>query len=384
MRTLILATLVIYLSAIDSAKAQGINDVSVSIDQGNDIDIQSQQTQSVSGTGGAASPTGGRFLYSSLKMMFLRPGSAGGTNPRDYIYSGFVANPSKSITVSPQFYARETFNEKNSFSGTGVVDSYGSDVGVDLNTNTGLKIEPDFGYKYSSRDLVGTNTLRTNSYNGTLTLTQKIFPLVAITKHQPGATFNLRDATTDDLNKMQNDIYPNMDIKLGLVAAITASDLNTLVKGSRIKTSQDAYDVAPSVTFDFALSHEFTISLVPSFDDTMISTSTGTSASGGSLQIQERNTYTYVPSADTTESFQLTEYNSLLHDTSIEPLPPAAVPIAYQNWAKFGLSFSYDKVYDDQDPDNKRHVIARVEYSYEAFNAAYQAQNIIASVNIDF
>ncbi len=395
---LIAATL-LYLAASCAVNAQGINDVSVSIDQSNDQDVLNQQTQSFNGETGV----GQQSLRVRAPLLFTSANSTGestlkaghrplppGTAPiwSDYIYSGFVANKSPTFFTTPQFYTRDTFNEKNSFLGTGVTDSYGHDLGVDINTRTGLRIEPDFGYKYAARDLDGTNTQRANSYAGTLTFTQKVFPLAAITDDQPGATFNLREATDEDLKKLDNDIYPNMDIKLGFVAAITATNLSTLTAGSRVKTSQDAYDLSPSLTFDFALSKQFTLSLVPSYDNTMTSTSTATSSSGGSLQIQQRNTYTYVPThggvPDTIQSFQITEYNSLLHDTSLEPLPPVAMPIAYQNWAKFGLSLTYNRVYGDPRLKDKRHILARVEYSYEAFNAAYEAHNVIASVNIDF
>jgi hypothetical protein len=80
---------------------------------------------------------------------------------------------------------------------------------------------------------------------------------------------------------------------------------------------------------------------------------------------------------------RLTEYNTLLHDTNQEPLPPPVSPIPYQNWAKFGVAVIYDAIYFENGSD-KKHITARVEYSYEAFNAGYEAHNVIASVNIQF
>ena len=137
-----------------------------------------------------------------------------------------------------------------------------------------------------------------------------------------------------------------------------------------------------NVAFDFYLSSRMTINIVPAYAAELRSTSMGTSSSAGILQVQDRNTYT-VPletSAGTVvKSLQFTEFNNLEHDTNEEPLPPPVSPLPYQNWAQFGAAVSYNALYDAN-----RHIILRVQYSYDAFNAAYEAHTVVASVNVDF
>jgi hypothetical protein len=319
-------------------------------------------------------------------------GVTAGLSPDKYIYSGFQNGPLPFI-VSSDWYTRETFNEKNSFLGTGVVNTFGTDTGVDIGTRTGFSFNPDFGYKYGARDLNAANAMYSDGYVGQLNFAQKIFPLVAMTRDQPGATYNLRDATTDDLDRASFDIFPNFSVVMGLTLQFTALSSTTLTKGTRLKGTQNSWDIAPNLTFQFNVTDSYTIQVQPSWDETLSSNDVGQSASGGTIQIQLRNQYTKALDSVTLspgkpalvrEAFIVTQYEALLHDTNQEPLPTSTAPhVTYQNWAAFGVSGVYKKMYND-DAKHPEYLQFRVDYSYQAFNAAFEGHTLVASLNVDF
>jgi hypothetical protein len=313
--------------------------------------------------------------------------------PQDYIYSGFMQKP-VALIVQSDWYTRETFNEKNPFLGTGVVDTFGTDTGVDVTNRYGLTFNPDFGYKYAARDLSAPNAMYSDGYVGQLNFSQRVFPLIAIMAGQPNATYNLREATQDDVDQKKFDIYPNFSINFGLNTQFTALDSTTLTKGNRVKGTQNSWDLAPNMNFAFNITKNYTIQLQPTWDDTMTSNNLGKSASGGTMQIQLRNQYTFelekmdrsTPQVKAppliTQSMIVTQYNGLFHDTNQEPLPTAP-PAVFQNWANFGVSAIYKKMYND-DLKHPQYLQIRIDYSYQAFNSLYEGHTLVASLNLDF
>jgi hypothetical protein len=318
-------------------------------------------------------------------------------------YSGYrnssMPVPTKLFTFN-YFINQETYNEKNSFLGTGVTNTFLNQLGCDITTPYGTDIQPFISYQYASTHLFGTTSSRGNTYGAALNLSQKIFPFFPLfgssfAESQPNAVFNLGNATPEQIAAINSgdhdvhNIYPNFDTKLGL--SLGAADANLgKFKGHWSYVTQDIYSIAPNMAFDFyfrpaTVENRLSllpnaVSIIPTYSHQLTSANDGTSGSSGILSIQDRNTYIWALDAksdsDKTvdESIQVVESNTLLHDTDQEPLVLSPTPASYQNWAKFGLAVQY------VNPA----VSVKVEYTYEAFNAQYASQNVVATLNIAF
>ena len=345
-------------------------------------------------------------------------------------YSGY------STTVKPvsvAILAQQGFTSKDSFVGMGVMTTYMSQVGLDFATCFGTDIQPFLNYQHASRDLIGTTTYRSDSYGGSINIVQRLFPFVAITDRQRKAVYNFQadDTSVKDVNGTPQplsdgnsivvdkktglpvmyvkDVYPNCDGNLGVSLGMNAPDISTFKKSKWIDSNQNMYSVAPSAIFDLFFRPVVddgvprpcyvgylpnSISFVATYNDTLAMADDGTSSSNGTLSFQERNTYAFALGHPTglplaknkkdftdvvphpNETIQLIETNTLLHDTNQEPLTPPSGPLPYQNWAKFGLAIAYT--------NTKAKLNVKLEYTYEAFNALYDSQNVVASVSYQF
>ena len=387
-----------YVLTIDRANAQTFDPT---IDIGNQVDenvSRALQTQTASGSSSALVPSSEEYSARAIEQKYQD-------------YSGFLIPPPPGTPVQPvnwwepkETLLQETFNEKNSFLGTGVTDGYTSQVGLDFRTPFGTDIQPFFVYQHASRDLVGTTIYRADSYGGSLGITQKLFPLIA---GQPLARYNLGDSSNVVYNAQgyAPDYYPNFDLNLGLNFNAASTDVSNLKKGTWADSTQATYGLAPSLIFGFYfkrpnIENKFSlipasVTIVPTYSDQMVMANNGTSGSNGILSIQDRNTYVWVVhqtdlpidvQPTPTETIEVTESNTLLHDSNQEPLT-ASTPTPYQNWAKFGLALAYRHT-EVVRPGEKKSGFwidsVKVEYTYEAFNAQYEARNVVASLNIKF
>jgi len=290
----------------------------------------------------------------------------------------------------------EGFNEKNSFIGKGVTDAYSSQLGFSIKSPFGTTIQPFVSYQYASTDLQGANTAHANTYGASLNLSQKIIPFQPVFHdHQSGAVRNIGDQSKDvfcqDVNAYR-DHYPNYDVTAGLNISYGDANLATFKKGWAYDT-QDGYGITPSFSFDYFRKRAATdggfdglpdaVSIVPSYAYLSTDGMKDESSSAGLLSIQDRNTYLFVlePKSDCDQTpiqtLQLIESNTLFHDTNQELIAASTGPIAYQNWARFGLALEYTNTVDP-----KRNLpVAKIEYDYDAFNAQYQAHTVMLTIN---
>ncbi len=404
----------IWISYVTTFAIANAQDIDPSINIGNQVDQNVVDTLIAPG----ATPVNiTEARQKSAASLQLTPWSTP-TTKNGYLspYSGYATSVAP-LTVS--VLAQQGFSSKDSFTGMGVTTSYTSQVGLDLATCYGTDIQPFLSYQHASRDLIGTTTYRSDAYGGSLNLTQRIFPLAAITDKQPKAVYNFSGGDTTPIDATQSlsngngyigdtkyvkDVYPNCDINLGLNLGLNAPSITTLKKTTWVASNQNMYSVAPSVVFDLFLRPVLadgiprprylpnSISIVPTYNDTMTMVDNGTSGSNGTLAIQERNAYVFAihpptdPPVDkfnrkptdlvphASETIQIIETNTLLHDTNQEPTTASPGPIPYQNWAKFGLAIAY----------TNKNVNLKVEYTYEAFNTMYDTQNVVASLSCKF
>lgn len=307
----------------------------------------------------------------------------------------------------------EGFNEKNSFLGKGVTDTYSTQLGWSEQSPVGTIIQPFINYQNTGTDLVGTNTAHSSGIGASLNISQKIFPAIPVfCERQPGAVWNIGSTTNDkpcpDNPSHRPDHYPNFDIQTGLNLSFGDTNLATLKHGWSYNT-QDAYGISPNLSFDFYRKRTNSddglswlpaaVSIVPTYAYAMAENQSGNSSSSGLLSIQNRNTYLWVLAHEDdcdqtpTESIQLIESNTLFHDTNQEPLTPSTTPIRYQNWARFGLAlaYSYLDIVKITNPNGTPGTVKKaslpqlkVEYDYDAFNNQYEAQTVTISANISF
>jgi hypothetical protein len=310
----------------------------------------------------------------------------------------------------------ESFVEKNSFLGKGTTDSYQTQEGWSFNSPVGTSIQPYLSYQNSSTELLGANTYHANTYGAALNLTQRVVPLTAVFQdNQPNATLNLGSTKSDPWCEkdptIKPDHYPNLDVQAGLNLSYGDSNLATLTHGWAYNTD-DSYGISPNAAVDFYLKPSSNLSDAPSLEDLMpcaisivptygylmTEDQHGDSASSGLLSIQDRNTYSFVigagPDCDRTpwQSIQVTEINTLFHDTNQEFLTPQTGPIRYQNWARFGLAISYMNLGEPPTPDlcNRSTArtnslpLAKIEYDYDAFNNQYEEHTVLLTVNFSF
>ena len=331
-------------------------------------------------------------------------------------FSGYRPNGSNGKEVPGQedplkvnyFISQEMFNAKNTYvPGVGDTTTYNNQIGCDLTTPYATDIQPFINYQYATQHLNGMNTFRDNTYGAALNISQKIFPFAPVFEEgEAGAVYNLRNATPQERSRIATgdvpDIYPNFDTKLGFSVGFTDNNQESFKKAHWSYMTQDVYSLSPNLAFDFymkrpTVENQFSlipaaISIVPTYNDQCISANDGTSGSSGIFSVQNRNTYIYVitPGAvgnqnssavvdvQPKEAVTVTESNTILHDTNQEPLQAPKSPNLYQNWAKFGLAVAYNRMIDDHK------VSAKFEYTYEAFNALYESNNVVLSVNISF
>ena len=332
----------------------------------------------------------------------FQPATSGGSS----LYSGYSSNPLKNWTPKGLILI-EGFNDKSSYIGKGVTDTYSTQMGWSEQSPVGTIIQPFINYSRVNTDLGGTNTAHATGIGASLNISQKIFPFgPVVNEGQAGAVRNIGSSANDPacpLNaSIKPDHYPNFDIQAGLNLSFGDSNLATLKHGWSYDT-QDTYGISPNCSFDFyrkqasstADDHFWllpaAVSIVPTYAYTMTSNQADKTASAGLLSIQDRNVYLWVLSHKDdcdntpTKSIQLIESNTLYHDTNQEPLTPPTTPIQYQNWARFGLAIAYS--YINIKPDGTKGISLpqlKVEYDYDAFNAQYEAQTVTVSANISF
>lgn len=341
-------------------------------------------------------------VYNTIHMEAAPVPAAAPINGGNVPYSGFTTNAPTAVQYKTNaMLFQETFTEKNSYTGMGVTDGFATQIGTDISNNVGTDIQPNLSYQYAARDRIGTTTYRADTYSATLGITQKVFPFKPLLQYQGGATYNLGDpepgATTYEANgqKYIADVYPSFDANLSFNAGANEACVFNLGKGSWAHTDQHTFALAPGLVFNFYLkrldkAHNHfsliptTISIAPTYTDQMTMVNNGTSSSAGILTIQDRNSYYWVfdddlPSGDVTVKgvryLQVTESNTLYHDTNQEAVTTPVSPYIYQNWAKFALGVTYQY---------KPGLSGKVEYTYEAFNNMYDSQTVVASCNFKF
>lgn len=291
----------------------------------------------------------------------------GGANGQ---YSKFQETPPDLFTRS-NFFTRYTFNDRESSIGKGTVDTNRADIGVDVATKYGFGFVPYMSFKNGLSSKDGTTVASSNAFAGTLSLSQKLFPLI---KDQPNAVYNFEPSTEGDMTK---DIYPNFSITSGCDLSYTASRIGTKMPSGYLNTNTDTYDLSPNLSFVLNVTVSFTVSINPTYTLESVSQSKTVDSSSGLLTMQDRNNYTFFTITDkgiVTSQFQAYEFNTLLRDTNNEPAL-ATTPVTYHTWGKFGVG-----VYYQVTPS----LIIRGEYAYEAFQNTYSSHNVTARLDFPF
>jgi hypothetical protein len=306
----------------------------------------------------------------------------------------------------------ESFNEKNSFIGRGVTDTYSSQLGWTFSTPIGTAITPTVSYAGASTGSGQSNTYHSNGYGVGLNFQQKILPAFPVFGTQPpqsGAVYNVGDTSKDPAcpNDPTNypDHYPNCDVQALL--GLSWQDTNLASRGKEwAYDTQDGYNATPGVQFDYfrkkSSNGKFdplpaAVNIVSTYSYLSVDGHNGESGSNGLLSVSDRNTWLWVlhPAGDcdhtSLRTISLIESNTLFHDTDQEPIAAPTTPVAYQNWARFGLAITYTDVTNaakgdpEADPDCSFIVpLIKLEYDYDAFNAQYEAHTVTLTMNFNF
>jgi hypothetical protein len=343
------------------------------------------------------------------------------TKKSDFIDSKFTDTPATwgaELKQSP-IIVTGIFNEKNSFVGKGLTDTYTGQVGWSYQTPFALTIQPSLTYQEANTDLGGLSSFNSNTYGCSVNLALKVFPIEAITMNQPAAAYNLAPTKLDKPCPYEPwtipDQYPSCDLLVNLNGGFNDANTETNVFSHWVYSTQDNYSVIPGLTFDyynqktsdgFGTQNDWTcllpssVTFSPSFTDVLTENQMGQSASAGFLSLSERNLYLFTldPSHDYTdcdqapsESVSVVQINTLNHDTNQEGLIPPSGHVEYQNWATFGLALIYAKAHPKPDPNSPKKggvelqvPTAKVEYDYVAFNNQYEGHTVTVTVNFKF